>query len=231
MKKCLLITVIALASIVARGQVYSENVMGYVNITTSPGYSLLANPLSAGITNGANELMPVQDGAVFLTFVDGHYHYYGYDSGYEGWIDAYGTQTSPPRLPPGQGFWCFNPAATAQTITFVGEVIPRPGTTNVMSLPAGYSLIGTPMAVSEQLGRFLTSGNPPVPGSVNMPIADGMVILSYIGGHFDYDGYDSGSGGWISQEEYSYPPTILVGHGYFYFNPLAGPINWLQTLP
>jgi len=212
--------------------VYSLNVVGYVNVTAPAGYSILANPLSAGVTNGANEIMPITDGEVILTFTGGHYNYFGYDSGNGGWIDANANPTTPPTLPPGQGFWYLNPGATAQTITFVGQVTPSPGVTNSMSLPAGYSLVGTPMPVGGSLPLVTGTGNPPVAGAINMPIIDGMVLLPFVSGHYQYKGYDSGNGGWIDENANGIAaPTISVGQGFFYLNPTAGAVNWLQALP
>jgi hypothetical protein len=219
-------------SVVAQGNVYSLNVVGYVNVSAPAGYSILANPLSAGATNGANEIMPITDGEVILTYVNGSYKYNGYDSGFGGWIDENANPSPPPALPPGKGFFYFNPAATAQAITFVGQVVPSPGVTNSLSVAAGYSLIGSPMPVSGQLGTVTTTGIPPVPGAVNLPIIDGMTLLPYVAGSYQYKGFDSGFGGWIDENASGIvAPTITAGVGFFFFNPLAGSVQWQQALP
>src|SRR5215469_12206384 len=80
--------------------VYSSNIVGYATVTVAPGYNLLANPLSAGATNGANEIMPILDGELILTWSGSSYKQTGYDSGFGGWIDANNNASSPPSLPP-----------------------------------------------------------------------------------------------------------------------------------
>jgi hypothetical protein len=234
--------VLICAALVAAGaisavaqNVYSLNIVGYVNVSAPAGYSMLANPLSTG-TNGANEIItPVVDGSVFITFASGAYSYFGADSASpSGWVDATGATTQPPQLPPGKGFFYFNPGATAQNITFVGQVVPGPGVTNSMALPAGYSLVGSPMPVTGQLGTVLTTGIPPVPGAVNMPILDGMTLLPFASGAYSFQGYDSGAAPlpWIDQNAAQIPaPTITVGKGFFYFNPNAGAVQWQHALP
>jgi hypothetical protein len=210
--------------------VYSLNVVGYVNVPVPAGYSILGNPLSAGVTNGAGEIMTPIDNSIILTWNGAGYNYVGYDSGNGGWVDANSSPTQPPSLPPGKGFFFFNPG-TATTITFVGQVVPSPGVTNAMSLPSGYSLISTPLPVSGTLGTATTTGNPPVPGAVNMPVIDNEIILQWNGAGYNYIGYDSGNGGWVDAASSPIPaPTITAGKGFFFFNPGTA-ANWLQALP
>src|ERR1700687_2341933 len=96
-------------SAMAQSNVYSLNIVGYATVTIAPGYNLLANPLSAGATNGANEIMPIQDGQLILTWTGSKFKQTGYDSGFGGWIDANNIASVPPSLPPGTGFFYNNP--------------------------------------------------------------------------------------------------------------------------
>jgi len=231
MRKTLLCAaVIAAGAFTVMAQnVYSLNIVGYVNVPVPSGYSILANPLSAGVTNGANEIMPTVDGSFLLLWENNAYGYYGYDSGFGGWIDANLNPISPPELPPGVGFFYYNPGS-ATTVTFVGQVVPDPGVTNSMALPAGYSLAGTPMPVSGTLGGAPTTGDPVAPGTVNMPIIDGEFMLKW-NGQYNYFGYDSGFGGWIDANLNPIAaPTVNPGEGFFYYNP-GSSVNWLQALP
>ncbi len=59
---CLSALAAGIATTVAQSNVYSLNIVGYVNVPVPSGYSLLANPLKAGVTNGANEIMTPIDG-------------------------------------------------------------------------------------------------------------------------------------------------------------------------
>src|SRR5215475_9207548 len=50
----LVLLLFALVAPVLRAQHYSLNIVGYSTVTIAPNYNLLANPLKAGVTNGAN---------------------------------------------------------------------------------------------------------------------------------------------------------------------------------
>lgn len=215
-------------SAVAQNNVYSLNVVGYVNVPVPTGYSMLANPLSTG-TNGANEIMTPIDGSFYLTWVNNGYSYKGYDTGYGGWVDANNVATTPPVLAPGTGFFFYNPAA-ATTLTFVGQVVPNPGVTNSLTLPTGYSMVGSPLPVGGALSSTVTTGVPVAPGTLNMPVIDGEFMLAWNGAYV-YRGYDSGYGGWVDANNATVAaPSIAVGQGFFFYNPGA-PAQWLQALP
>src|SRR5690242_304003 len=130
---------LALGVCISRGQVTN------VSVIVPGGYSFLANPLSAGATNGANEIFNPIDGELILTWDGARFSQVGYDAGFLGWVSADGlTPTVPPSLPPGKGFVFFNPGA-ATTITFTGHVVAGLGETNVLTIPSGYSLLGSPL--------------------------------------------------------------------------------------
>ena len=116
--------------------VYSLNVVGYINITVGAGYTLCANQLNNG-TNGINQVLAnAPDNAIVLTFKNNDYNS---DLAVGGaWFDANTAAPSTTTLGPGKGFFYNAPAAG--TITLVGEV-PQ-GQTSI-PLPAGYSMIGT----------------------------------------------------------------------------------------
>jgi hypothetical protein len=101
-----------------------------------------------------------------------------------------------------------------------------------MAIVPGYSLIGTPMPVSATLGSTLTTGVPPVPGALNMPVIDAETILKYANNNYTFFGVDSGTVGlWIDYNGAAGPaPTVNAGEGFFFYNPGAS-ANWLQTLP
>jgi hypothetical protein len=223
-KALLSVAAIAASAISAMAQnVYSLNIVGYATLTIPTGYSIVANPLSAGATNGASEIMPIIDGELILTWNNGKFVQTGYDSGFGGWVAADGSTPSvPPSLPPGTGFFFFNPNP-ATNITFVGTVVPNPGTTNSITLPVGYSLIGS--AIPATVAQIT---NPPV----RLPVIDGMLILQWNNGKYVQTGFDSGFGGWVAADGTtpSVAPPLAIGQGFFFFNP--GPVSaWGQTLP
>lgn len=196
---------------------YSTNIVGYANVTVRSGYSLLANPLRAGLTNGANEILPPIEGEQILTWNGAVYDFIAYDTGFGGWVDINFNRATVPCLPPGKGFFLFNPYSTT-SVTFVGEVVPAPCTTNSMSLPPGYSLVGSPLPAD---------ANPIEAAPVRLPVFDGIQFSEWRGYNFEYYAWDTGL--WISSWEYTVPPRYTIGEGFFFWNP--GPAtNWLQIL-
>jgi hypothetical protein len=131
-----------LASSMAQSNVYSLNVVGYVNRTVPGGgkYSMLANPLNAtsntlgGILTGS--LLPGSQVLVFNpTIVD--YDTYTRVAFGNGWSPAAGAAVS---LAPGKGVLVFSPLANADvTNTFVGEVLQGSLT---HAIDAGYTFLG-----------------------------------------------------------------------------------------
>lgn len=204
----------------AQSNVYSLNIVGYVNKVVPSGYSLLANPLSSG-ANNADEVGTLVDGSVYLTWNGAGFDYTSYDSGFGGWIDAAFNPANPPKLSPGKGYFYFNPGAT-YTNTYVGEVVPAPGAANSLVLPSGYSLVGSVLPVSSSA---ITAA------PVSLPLLDGSVILQWNGVGYVYTSYDSGFGGWIDAGfNPASEPGYTVGDGFFIFNP-ASATPWEQSLP
>jgi hypothetical protein len=217
---CLAALAAGVATSVAQGNVYSLNIVGYANVSVPAGYSLLANPLSAGATNGANEIMTPIDGEQILTWNGAGYNYVSFDSGFGGWIDASFNAAQPPALPPGKGFFFYNPGA-ATTVTFVGQVVPGPGATNALALPAGYSLIGSPLPAAAAVDA----------APLSLPKLDGLQMLQWNGKGYVYSSYDSGFGGWVDSAFVTKAaPTIGIGEGFFFYNPGAAS-SWNQSLP
>lgn len=192
-----------------------------LSVSIASGWNFLANPLSTGTTNGANEIMSPFDGEVIVTWDGARVSYVTYDSGFAGWVDVSDNPSVPPSLPPGKGFALFNPGPMT-TLTFTGRMLPAPGTTNSISLPSGYSLLGSllPATVTN-----ITSA------PVSLPIIDGMQILTWTGTGYDYSSYDSGFGGWIGSDFSPKPaPAYTVGQGFFFYNP-GPPSTWEQFAP
>ncbi len=226
-KALLSVAAIAASAVTAMAQssVYSLNIVGYATLSIPSGYSLLANPLSAGVTNGANEIMPIIDGEIILTWTGTKYQQTGYDSGFGGWVGGDGTTPSvPPSLPPGAGFFFFNPGA-ATNVTFVGQVVPNPGSTNTITLASGYNLVGSAIPAT-----VTAITNAPV----SLPVIDGMILLQWDQAHQKYvqTGFDSGFGGWVAADgtTASVAPPYNIGTGLFFFNPGAA-AAWNQSLP
>jgi hypothetical protein len=218
---CAAVLAVGAIAAVAQSNVYSLNIVGYVNVNVPGGYSLLANPLSAGVTNGANEIMTPLDGEQILTWNGAGYDYVSFSSIFGGWIDINLNPANPPSLPPGKGFFFFNSGA-ATTVTFVGQVVPSPGVTNTTTIPSGYSLVGSALPASV---TDITAA------PVSLPVLDGEQVLQWNGAGYNYASYSTIFGGWIdiNLNPISAPP-YSVGSGFFLFNSGA-PASWSQSLP
>jgi hypothetical protein len=124
-------------------------------------------------------------------------------------------------LPPGKGFFFYNPA-TSTNFTFVGEVIPAPGTTNNLALPAGYAMIGSPLPA----GAANITAAP-----VSLPLIPDMQILKWTGAGYSFAKYDSFVLDWVdANSNPTTAPSYDVGTGFFLYNP-SGATTWPQSLP
>jgi hypothetical protein len=189
--------------------VYSLNVVGYINITVGTGYTLCANQLNNG-TNGINQVLPnPPENAAVLTFANNDYVS---DLAVGGaWYDK-DANPSTTALPPGKGFFYNAPAAA--TLTLVGEV-PQ-GATSI-ALPAGYAMIGTytPQALE------LSAAN-------GFPMVENTSYLKFANN--DYTSYLVVGGAWYDKD--ANPVTVVpaIGSGYFINAPAATAWNYNFTV-
>lgn len=221
MKKTLLIAAAALAAgvISTQAQVYSQNIVGYVNqVLPANQYSLLTAPLSVNSTNGAEQVLPsLQTGDAILIWNGSGFNTSVYIAAAT-WIDGVsGDPVNAPLLPPGKGFFYQTGAGVQETNTYVGSVV----LTNLINMPANaYSLVGS---------------TPPVTGSVestnfSIPFQTGDIMLLWNGGGFNSSVFIS-AGSWIdgvSGDPVS-APTLSVGQGFFYQTGSGVAANWNQV--
>jgi len=210
--------------------VYSLNVVGYVNQTVQAGHWYMwGNPLKAStgnlttnvLTGMSGDLNNWNNALVYAYTPSGGYgnpDTFISVTGFQGWFP--GTLD----LSPGNGFFFYAP--TNGTVTFVGEVV----TTNKFNLPGGntFSMVGSSYPVSTNLLELgLVGGNGDVVfryGSVNNPNGydNGAQFINVPGFVGWFDSYGSPTNG----------PTLTVGEGVFYKNANAT-VNWTKvfTIP
>ncbi len=223
MRTKLLLGVAAIAagalSAVAQSNVYSLNVVGYINLPLVEGYNLVANQLDADGTGTNNTdvgvFATVPAGTTVYTWSGASYNVNVYAKNKAGTATNWTTPTGF-KLNPGQGVWVQIPAgAGSSTVTSVGQVLQ--GTLNNPNFVAGYSLLSdqVPLAGALQTG-------------LNYPAQAGDTIYQWIGGSQSYNVsvYSKNKAGtatnWLPSE-----PTIAVGEG-FWLNSAA--VNaWCQS--
>jgi len=211
MKKTLLIAAAALAASVisSQAQVYSQNIVGYVN-TPIPGgnaLTMIANPLSGSNgTNGAEQVLTGLAGGenLFIWNGAGFYAYSfvapGAGAGFPSdWIDINGGiagqipgdvydsinqvyWTQPPQLKQGQGAFIQN-GGTKFTNTFVGTVV----LSNNIPVAGGNALVL--LASSLPIGGNLENTN------INLPFVGGENVFIWNGaGYYAYSFVGPGAG-------------------------------------
>lgn len=182
--------------------VTSVNVVGYINVSVPPGFSFIANQLSA-----QNETIEALIGktAPSGTVV------YSWDSGFKAnGYDFFQDQTwdDPGQiLTPGNGSLIYNPTAAAFTITFVGEVKQGNLTTTI---PQGFSFVSSQVP---QAGTLSALGYTPKTGDVLYKWNNGFDA-------YTYELFDANT--WDPSE-----PTLEVGQSALLFSTAGN--SWART--
>jgi len=158
--KTLLLTAAVIAAGIgaSQAQVYSVNVVGYVNVTVGAGYNLIANPLN-GTNNLVSTVIPgsqLPTDTQLLTWNSTIQDFNQADFVDTGtWYDQLGNPSAT-VLNPGRGFFLqLPPGSTSRTVTFVGDVATGNSTNrvahffdfvaSVVPQSAGLSTIGFPV--------------------------------------------------------------------------------------
>jgi len=183
--KTLLIAAAALAATVTASQaqtVYSQNVVGYINITVTnqtlvfsanqldTGSNTLDNVFNSGVQSGLTKILE-WNGAGYNTYTYLNSSASGVGSG---WFDSHNNAVGTTNYAqPGYGFFIANGAAAPITIPTVGQVIQG---TNIYVIPPGLSPISLPEPLAS---TALNSTN------VNFPVVSGQVkYLAWNGGGY-----------------------------------------------
>jgi hypothetical protein len=237
--KTLLIAAAALAATVisSEAQVYSANIVGYVN-QVLPGvtadYSVIVNPLVettnsadtvlAGALTAGDQLFIWTGTTYFSTTFEGGPA--GYLTPPNDWVDQNNNTTNGPNLYPAEGFFYLNNQGVDETNTFVGTVLL---TNNVVLTgnPA-YSVVGSTPPISGLLDS--TNFNLPLDAGDQIFLWTGITYFSstYEGGP---DGYLTPPDDWVDQNNNTTnAPSVSVGQGFFYLNNQGHDEPWNQNL-
>jgi hypothetical protein len=206
MKKTLLITAAALAAgvVTSQAQVYSANIVGYVNVVMPANqFVLVSNPLDDG-TNTTTSLGQNLANKSSIQVWNG--------GGFTAANKAGGVWTPDLSIPVGTGF--FVDSKTLITNTFVGNVIVGPGGSTTNSLPAGvFVLAGSAIPYSGDLNDTNLNLGPTLANKSSIQVWNGN----------GFDAANKAGGIWTPN------PTLSVGEGFFINSKTA--TNWVQTLP
>jgi hypothetical protein len=209
MKKTLLIAAAALVAgvISSDAQVYSANIVGYVNVTMPANTLVLtSNPLDDG-TNTANSILANLPNKSAIQLWNG--------SGFTVLSKTTAGFAGNPSVPVGTGF--FVKSASNYTNTFVGNVVPAPGgNQSTVNLPANtLVLVGSTLPVS---GTFNDVGTNTINLIATLPNKSALQVWNGTG----FTVLSKTSAG------FSGSPTLSVAQGFFLKS--ASATNWTETL-
>lgn len=189
-------------------QVYSQNYVGFYNVSLVTGFNMIANQLNNG-DNNVNTIIPsAPDGSSLLTWNAAAQAFNPADTYLEGfgWADA-DFNLSSTALVPGQG--AFLQSAGPATITMVGE---GPQGTLTLGLVENFQIVSqlTPQAIGLDATGF--------------PAADGDSLLFWNSGTQAYNPgltYLEGFG-WADADFNQVDPTPSIGESFFYQRASGG---------
>ena len=144
-------------------QVYSQNAVGYINITIKPGFNLVGNQL-IGPSVGIAALLPAPPSQTVFYAFNGGFASSTFDPDLGGWDPDPNLP-----LPYGGGGFLYNPTGSSFTMTLVGDV----GQGSLANpIPAGLSIrsskvpqaglisttLGFPAATFDVVNQFANPG-------------------------------------------------------------------------
>lgn len=216
--KTLLLTaaLTAAGALSSMAQVYSVNIVGYINLTVPKGYSMIANQLNATPDNKLSTILPnVPENTTIYKFNGHGYDQSNFSSDNPGWNAPNMT------LNPGEGaFIAIDPSqiapATTATLTLVGEV------KLVSDTPAanGYSIISSVIPQSDSLDNL------------GFPTRENDTVFFFNPtknagrGGYDTFNFSADNPGWSPS-----PPTPAVGQSFFFAGDpnQGGPRTWHRS--
>jgi hypothetical protein len=207
-KTLVLTAALSLAGMAASlAQVYSANVVGYVNVTVPSGFSMVANPLNAP----TNTVAALFGSAVTAGTTVYKWNGTAFVSQYFDDLDMKWLPETPAiALNPGEGVFVNNPGATFTT-TFVGDVMQ--GTNMTVAIPAGYSIVAS---LVPQAGAITNLSFPDIVGATIYQYNN--ATSSYVGNYFDD----------LDMVWLPAVPSVRVGEA-FWVNNTGGATSWVRT--
>jgi hypothetical protein len=216
--KTLLLTAALTAAGVATSmaQVYSVNMVGYINHTIPSGFSMVANQLNNTPDNKITTLFASPPEGTTV---------YKYDAVADVYISiAYGGgvwegDDLEMTLNPGEGAWLNPPSSFAHT--FVGEV----QLASSVSLLPGFNMVSSVIPQSLALDGAANDNSPTPPAGIGYPVGEGDVVYRYDSVSDTYSS-DSFAGG-VWEGDSGGPPTPGIAEA-FWINA-AGPRTWTRN--
>jgi hypothetical protein len=213
-----------LASLSAQN-VYSLNVVGYVNVTLpAQQFYAVANPLDAslgGTVAGGNDITNLFSTAAGNIAANSSIATFNsalvdYDPAIT-FNGKSGTWNANLAMPPGASALYFNAGATATVVTFVGQVAQ--GNYTVATLPAqAFKLAGSPVPLGGDISDLNTK--------LGLVPSANDSIATFNGATVDWNPAVTWNG---KSSTWNSALTINPGQGFLYFNASASPKTWVSN--
>jgi len=202
--KTLLLTVALAAAGVASSmaQVYSVNLVGYINKQVPAGFVMIANQLNNGTGNKVVDLIPNPPEGTFI------YKFNGATYDIISFVDgAYEGSALNMTMAPGEGVFIKSPSA--HTATFVGEVM----LSSDVTIPSGFAIRSSVIPQSGTLDSLL------------FPATEGDFVYFFNTATGSYNIAAYVDGAW---EGNAAPPTPAIGESFFVKHAGAA-THWTRT--
>ena len=191
------------------GTLYSDNIVGYMNVAVPRGFALIANQVNNLPDNSLNSLFPVGT-TTDLTVV------YKYDNplgafGSEQIVGGNWSGGGATTLNPGEGAFIFTKVAF--TATFVGEVITG---TSTVCIPLGFSIKSSAIPQEGAIYDIHAPGDGNTDLQYGVPSAQ-QVFYQFNNALWAYNSYQF-NGSWSSEPG----PILKVGESFFTFTSATG---------
>ena len=172
------------------GGAFSQNVVGFLEVTAVPGFTMLANPFHSNPNTVAGIFVAVPDGTAVLRFSTETGRLRSNVCRDGKWTHCSDT------LAPGEGIILFNPTHRPMRFDFVGEI--RPGS-HAIALPRGFSICSSLFPVEGKLD-----------GEIGLPLSHGDVVHMFDPALQKYAIYAYPSEAWTAN-----PPVIRMGEAFW----------------
>jgi len=250
MRKTLLIAAAALASsiISSQAQVYSQNIVGYVNSPILPGFNNLANPLDASdasginnaITNTVNVFSGNYDGSPLYIWNGHGYNIVTLDSTWPTGVGnaADSAAVAPPVLGPGVAWFLNNTTGVGQTNTFVGTVHVDAAATGAQTvgqttntIVTGFQFYASKLPIGGGLASVLQ-----LPASSSLLDGSPVYLPNIVGGSvhgftiLTIDSTWATGFGNAADSAQAAEPSVSVGTGLLINNTTGSAVQWVQAL-
>jgi hypothetical protein len=208
--------------------VYSLNVVGYVNVTLpANSFYLVANPLDAtigGTVTGGNaisNLFPVVPSGSYILPFNPVNAQWGASATYSINKSGVGNWANGFTVNPGMGVMFHSPATTNTVVTFTGQVIQNQGPYTVGTMGGSqFYMGGSPVPIGGDLTNAIVGL---VPHSGDVLQIFNSANAQWASPSSSYSVNKSGVGNWSANLQ------IAPGQGFLYHNSSTSPNTWISN--